>query len=130
MQFLSNEWAEAYTTLINEDATIQKKLKRFSAFFSYEVTDNETLENLVIEVKKGKCVSFGAATAFNPKDLEFSMAADTPTWQAIFSKELSLKEAVKSNRLDIDGPKLKALSNKTGLEQSIRLMLGMQEITV
>ncbi len=59
MQFLSDEWAEAYTTLINEDEAIQKKLKRFSSLFKYEVTDKEELPALVIEVQKGKCTSFG-----------------------------------------------------------------------
>jgi len=130
MQFLSDEWAEAYTTLINEDETIQKKLKRFSSLFQYEVTDREDIPTLVIEVQKGKCTSFGERSAFHPKDIEFTMAADAQTWQKIFEHEIGMKEAVKTHKFHIDGPKLKALSNKTGLEKSVELMLNMKHITV
>lgn len=130
MQFLSDEWAEAYTTLINEDEAIQKKLKRFSSLFKYEVTDKEELPALVIEVQKGKCTSFGEASAFRPKDIEFTMAADAQTWQKVFDHEIGMREAIKSHNFHIDGPKLKALSNKSGLEQSVKLMLNMKGIRV
>jgi len=129
MQFLSDEWAEAYTTLLNEDTTIQKKLKRFSSLFSYEITDREDIETLVIAVKKGKCVSFGASTAFDTKDIEFSMSSDAHTWQKIFNKETTIKEALSSHTFQLSGPKLKALSNKTGLEKSVEIMLHMENIT-
>jgi len=130
MQFLSDEWADAYTSLLNEDPIIQKKLKRFSSLFKYEVSDKDDIQTLVIEVTKGKCTSYGGESAFNPKDVEFSMSADADTWQQIFNKELGIKEAVKNSSLKIDGPKLKALSNKTGLETSARIMLDMEDITV
>lgn len=130
MQFLSDEWAEAYTTLLNEDTTIQKKFKRFSSLFSYEITDKEDIETLVIAVKKGKCVSFGEPAAFNPKDIEFSMSSDVQTWQKIFNKEITIKEALNSNTFELSGPKLKALSNKTGLEKSVEIMLNMENITI
>jgi len=130
MQFLSDEWAEAYTTLLNEDTTIQKKLKKFTALFSYEITDNEEIETLVIEMIKGKCVSFGASTAFDTKDIEFSMSSDTHTWQKILNKEMSIKEALSAHTLHLSGPKLKALSNKAGLEKSVAIMLDMENITI
>jgi len=130
MQFLSDEWADSYTALLNEDPTIQKKLKRFSAMFSYEVSDKEEIETLVIEVKKGKCISYGAITAYNAKDVEFSMSSDSQTWQKIFDKEISIKEALHSKNFLLAGPKLKALSNKSGLEKSVTLMLDMQDVVV
>ena len=130
MQFLSDEWANAYTSLLNENEIIQKKLKRFTSLFKYEVSDREDLKTLVIEVTKGKCTSFGSETAFNAKDIEFSMSANADTWQKIFNKEIGIKEAVKNNTFKIDGPKFKALSNKTGLEKSARIMLDMESIKV
>ena len=130
MKFLSDEWADAYTALLNEDPTIQKKFKRFSSLFKYEVNDREDIENLVIEVTKGQCTSYGPEAAFNAKEIEVSMSSDTDTWQKIFNKEMTIKEALSSKHFKLDGPKLKALSNKSGLEKSVDIMLDMEAITV
>ena len=127
MQFLSDEWADAYTTLLNEDEVVQKKLRKFSSCFKYEIEERQVL---VIEVTKGKCTSYGPEDAFEAKKIEFSMKADAETWQQIFNKELGMKAALSAKKLHLDGPKLKALSNKTGLERSAILMLGMQGVTL
>ncbi len=58
------------------------------------------------------------------------MAADAQTWQKVFDHEIGMREAIKSHNFHIDGPKLKALSNKSGLEQSVKLMLNMKGIRV
>jgi len=130
MQFLSDEWADAYTTILNEDPTVQKKLKKFSSCFKYEVNDSDTIDTLIIEVTKGVCTSYGPEDAFNPKDIEFGMSSDTETWQKIFNHEISVKEALNSKNFKLSGPKLKALSNKAGLEKSVALMIEMDDITV
>ena len=130
MQFLSDEWADSYTTLLNEDATVQKKLRKFSSCFKYEVNDRDDIETLVIEVTKGQCSSYGPESAFKPKSIEFSMSSDSVTWQKIFNKELGIKDALNSKSLHVDGPKIKALSNKSGLEQSVKLMLNMEGVTL
>lgn len=130
MQFLSDEWAEAYTTLLNEDPIVQKKLKRFSSYFKYEVNDRGEIAPLVIEVIKGQCTSYGPEDAFNPKDIEFRMSSDASTWKKIFKHELSIKDALNAKSFQLAGPKLKALSNKSGLEKSVDLMIDMQEVTL
>jgi len=130
MQFLSDEWADAYTTLLNEDSTVQKKLKRFSSCFKYEVNDREDINSLVIEVIKGQCTSYGPEDAFNPKDIEFSMSSDASTWQKIFNHELSIKDALSAKSFQLGGPKLKAFSNKSGLEKSVDLMVEMEGVTL
>ena len=65
MQFLSDEWADAYSSLLNENKKVQKKLKRFSTLFKYEVTDKDEIQTLVMEVVKGQCISYGPESAFN-----------------------------------------------------------------
>ena len=130
MQFLSDEWADTYTALLNEDATVQKKLKRFSSCFKYEVNDREDINSLVIEVTKGQCTSYGPEDAFNPKDIEFSMSSDASTWQKIFNHELSIKDALSAKSFQLGGPKLKAFSNKSGLEKSVDLMVEMEGVTL
>jgi len=130
MQFLSDEWADAYTSLLNEDPVVQKKLKRFSSCFKYEVNDRDDIDPLIIEVIKGQCTSYGPEEAFNPKDIQFSMASDANTWQKIFSHELTVKDALSAKNFQLSGPKLKALSNKSGLEKSVSLMVMMDDVTV
>ena len=130
MQFLSDEWADTYTSLLNENPTIQKKLKRFSSLFKYEVNDRDDIETLIIEVTKGQCTSYGPESAFNAKDIEFSMSSDADTWQKIFHKEMTIKEALNAKHFKLDGPKLKALSNKSGLEKSVDIMLNMEDTNI
>jgi len=130
MQFLSDEWADAYTTLLNEDPIVQKKLKRFSSCFKYEVNDREDIDSLVIEVRKGQCTSYGPEDAFNPKEIEFSMSSDTNTWEKIFKHEFSIKDALSAKSFQLSGPKLKAFSNKSGLEKSVDLMFEMEGVTL
>ena len=130
MQFLSDTWAGTYSALLNEDPIVQKKLRKFSSCFKYEISDADDIETLIIEIIKGECTSYGPESAFRPKDIEFSMSANADTWQKIFDKKLGMKDALSKKLLHLDGPKIKALSNKSGLEQSARLMLGMEGITV
>ena len=54
------------------------------------------------------------------------MSSDAQTWQKIFNHEITIKKALSSKKFSLDGPTLKALSNKSGLEKSVALMIDMK----
>mgnify|MGYP000166798404 CR=1 FL=1 len=130
MQFLSDEWAEAYASLLNNDAIIAKKLKRFSTLIKYRIRDRGDDASLVIKIEKGVCTSFGSESVFNPKDIEYDIWADASSWQGILDKSTTLSKEMDKHNFGFKGPKLKALTNKSGLEHSLNLMLGMKNIRV
>lgn len=130
MQFLSDEWAESYSALLNNDATIAKKLKRFSTLIKYRIRDREDKEALVIQIEKGVCTAYGPESAFNPKDIEYDIWADASSWQGILNKETTISQEMEHKKFGFKGPKLKAITNKSGLEHSLDLMLSIENVTV
>jgi len=130
MQFMTREWVEAYTSLWNNDEILAKKFKKFSATFQYTIEDKEDLESIIITVKKGQCTHFETQTNFSGKKIEFAVSADSQEWEKVFNNEMSVKDIMKSNAFKFKGPKLKALSNKSGLERSVLLMLEMDGVNV
>ena len=130
MQLLTDEWAEAYTTAWNNDEIIAKKLKRFNSIFKYRISDREDIPAIIIKVEKGICTTYGGDEAFTPKEIEFDMWADTANWQKVFDKEVSVKKAMMSKGFYFKGPKLKAMTNMSGSERSIVLMIEMDGVNV
>ena len=128
MQFLSDDWVLAYIQSWNNDDILAKKLKKFSATFKYTVSDREDLNSIVITVEKGKCTHFETEENFSGKKVEFAVAADEQEWRKVFEHEMSVKDIMKSKGFKFHGPKLKALSNKTGLERSVEIILNMENI--
>ena len=130
MQFMSLEWLEAYGSTLNNDAVIAKKLKKFSSSFQYSITDRKDIEPIVMKVEKGVCVEFETFSNTTAKKIDFSVSANTQSWKKVFSHEMNLKEIMSNDGFQFKGPKLKALSNKAGLERSVELMLNMKDVTV
>lgn len=130
MQFMTTEWAEAYVNLWNNDEILAKKLKNFSATFQYTIKDREDLESIIITVEKGQCTHFETEENFSGKKIEFTVLADSQEWTKVFNHEMSVKDVMKSSGFKFGGPKLKALSNKAGLERSVEILLNMQSVTV
>ena len=130
MQFMSNEWAEAYTSAWNNDDIITKKLKRFSSVFKYSVSDREDITPLIIQIEKGICTTYGNEDAFNKKDIEYTISATEQNWKKVFDEKTGKKEVMDIDGFDFKGPKLKALSNKSGLIRGVELMAQMQGVTL
>ena len=130
MQFLTTEWAEAYTSLWNNDEILAKKFKKFSATFQYTIKDREDLEPLIITVEKGQCTYFETKKNFSGKKIEFSVSANSQEWKKVFRHEMSMKDVMQSKGFKFGGPKLKALSNKAGLERSVEILLNMEGVTL
>ena len=129
MQFMSNEWAEAYTEVWNNDDIITKKLKRFSSFFKYSISDRD-ITPLVIKIENGFCTSYGEEDAFEKKDIEYNISANEESWRNVFDERTGKKEVMNIKGFDFKGPKLKALSNKSGLTRGVELMAQMQGVTL
>ena len=130
MQFMSNEWAEAYTEAWNNDDIITKKLKRFSSFFKYSISDRDDIAPLVIKIENGFCTSYGEEDAFDKKDIEYNISANEESWKNVFDEKTGKKEVMNIKGFDFKGPKLKALSNKSGLTRGVELMAQMQGVTL
>lgn len=130
MQFMTQEWAEAYTSLWNNDDVITKKLKHFSSVFKYSVKDREEIEPLIIKIENGVCTSYGTKEDFNPKEIEYAISADAQDWKKVFDEATGIKEALHIKGFDFKGPKFKALSNKSGLQRGVELMAQMQGVKV
>jgi len=130
MQFLSDEWVQAYTQAWNNDELLAKKFKKFSATFKYTVTDRENIEPIVITIMKGKCTHFEKEASFSGKKIEFAVEANAEAWREVFSNNMSVKDIMRGGGFKFQGPKLKALSNKTGLERSVEILLNMENVTV
>jgi len=130
MQFMTTEWAEAYANLWNNDEILAKKLKKFSATFKYSITDREDLASIILTVEKGQCIRFEIEENFSGKKIEFAVSADSQEWKKVFNHEISVKDIMHSDGFKFKGPKLKALSNKTGLERSVEIILNMEDVIV
>jgi len=130
MQLITQEWAEAYTEVWNNDPIIAKKLRKFSTVFKYSISDREDIEPAIIKVEKGVCTSFGTSEHFYDKEIEFDMWADTASWNKVFNREISVKKAMMSKGFYFKGPKLKAMTNMGGFERSIELMIEMEGVKV
>lgn len=130
MQFMSDEWADAYTSAWNNDDVITQKLKRFSSVFKYSISDREDIKPLVIKIEKGICTSYGDEDAFSKKDIEYRISADEKNWKKVFDEKTGKKEVMGIGGFDFKGPKLKALSNKSGLIRGVELMAEMQGVTI
>jgi len=130
MQFMTIEWLEAYGEILNKDEIIAKKLRKFSSAFLYAVNDKQDTESLVMKIEKGVCVECATLSNSTAKKIEFEISADTQSWKQLFNHELSIKQIISSDGFKFKAPKLKALSNKTGLERSVRLLLQMENVLV
>ena len=128
MQFITSEWAAAYTEAWNNDEQLTKKLRKFSSVFKYSISDREDLEPVAIEIENGVCTSYGPAELY--ENIEFEVSADTKTWKKAFQSKDSIKKILKFDGFNFKGPKLKALSNKSGLEKGVTLMLEMEDVIV
>jgi hypothetical protein len=128
MQFITPEWAAEYAEAWNNDNQITKKLRKFSSIFKYSISDREDLEPMVIEVENGIVTSYGPPELY--ENIEFEVSADTKTWKKAFQSEDSIKKILKLDGFNFKGPKFKALSNKSGLERCIALMLDMDDVVV
>jgi putative sterol carrier protein len=130
MKFMTNEWAEAYTSAWNNDDLITKKLKRFSSVFKYSINDREDIMPLVIKIEKGVCTSYGSVDDFTKKEIEYSISADEQDWKKVFDEKTGTKEVMDIDGFDFKGPKLKALSNRSGLIRGVELMAEMQGVVL
>lgn len=128
MQFMTPQWAEAYTQAWNSDSKVMKKLKKLSFILQFSLSDREDLEPVVIEVKKGVCTTFGTKEQYD--NIEFYIWGDTDSWKKIFDSDISIQKAMKSDGFGFKGPKLKAMMNMSGLERGISIMREMKEVTV
>ena len=128
MQLITPEWAAAYAEAWNNDTEVRKKLRNFSSVFKYSISDREDLPPVVIEVEKGICTTFGTEEQYD--NIEFDMWADTPSWQKVFNREISVKKAMMSKGFGFKGPKMKAMMNMGGFERSIGVMIEMDDVTV
>jgi hypothetical protein len=125
---MTPEWAAAYTEAWNNDEEIMKKLRRFSSVIKYSISDREDLEPIVIEIENGICTSYGIPELYDK--IEYEVWADSESWQKVFDNHDNIKKVMKSDGFGFKGPKLKALSNKSGLERSVELMLEMKNVSV
>ena len=130
MKFLSNEWAETYMQLWNSDTLLAKKLKKFSATFQYTLDDTEQPHSIIITVVKGQCTHFETEEDFSGSKIEFGVSAKPQEWERVFQHEMSVKDVMHSSDFKFKGPKLKALSNKAGLERSVEILLNMEAVTL
>jgi len=130
MQFMTHEWAEAYTDAWNNDDIITKKLKRFSSVFKYVINDRDDITPIIIKIEKGICTTYGNEDAFDKKDIEYTIMADTENWRKVFDEKTGEKEVTRLKGFDFKGPKLKALSNKSGLTRGVELMSQMQGVSI
>lgn len=128
MQLITPEWAAAYAEAWNNDTEVRKKLRNFSSVFKYSISDREDLPPVIIEVEKGICTTFGTEEQYD--NIEFDMWADTPSWQKVFNREISVKKAMMSKGFGFKGPKMKAMMNMGGFERSIGIMIEMDDVTV
>ena len=130
MQFMTYEWAEAYTDAWNNDEIITKKLKRFSSVFKYIISDRDDIKPIIIKIEKGICTTYGHEDAFDIEDVEYTIEANEDSWRKVFDEETGLKEVIGIKGFDFKGPKLKALSNKSGLTRGVELMSLMQDVSI
>ncbi len=130
MQFMTYEWAEAYTDAWNNDEIITKKLKRFSSVFKYIISDRDDIKPIIIKIEKGICTTYGNEDAFDIEDVEYAIEANEGSWRKVFDKKTEKKELMNIKGFDFKGPKLKALSNKSGLTRGVELMALMQDVSI
>lgn len=130
MRLMSKEWAEAYMKAWNSDEIITKKLKRFSSVFQYSISDRKDITPLIMKIEKGLCVGYETTENFNKKEIEYQISSDSKNWQKIFDKNVTLEEVMDIEGFEFKGPKLKALSNMSGLKRGVELMSQMDGVTL
>jgi hypothetical protein len=130
MQLLSPEWVESYTFIWNNDEIIAKKLKHFNSVFKYSIIDKKDIAPVIVAIKKGICTNYGSEEEFSPKEIEFNIWASSDTWEKVFDPNIDLDKVIDKKSFGFEGPKLKALSNKSGLERGFELMRNMKDVTV
>jgi len=126
MEFMTSEWASAYTQIWNNDSIVTKKLRKFSSVFQFVVTDRDDLESVVIEVENGICITYGTEEQYD--NIDFFISGDTNSWKNIYNHEISIKKAMKN--FSFKGSKLKAMMNMSGLERGIELMREMEDVKI
>jgi len=119
MQFLSEEWAKAYSEKWNSNEDLKSGLKKFNGIFQYQVSESD-ITPLQIEVKSGEVVKYGAPV--DGAKIEFDMWASLDGWRQVIQGEKSVKMAMMSPGFGFKGSKIKAAMHMGSFEKSIQMM--------
>lgn len=119
MEFLSEEWIEAYKIRWNREKELVEGLKGFSALIEYGWHEVER-PSAYLRVQDGVATESHYGSA--PGTPDFVMKATPEIWMAIRDGSLSGRAALLSRKLKFQGSMITAMRYMGPFEKSIRLL--------